>query len=79
MITREEIEKMFAYNCTDRAINYCRRTYPKKCGDKMGEITDAFEAGAEWAKDFIVERAVKRLEELGITFNETNFRKAMDE
>lgn len=85
MITREEIEKMFAYNSTDRAINYCRRTYPKKYGDKMGEITDAFEAGAEWSKDFIIERAVKWLnenvnvKELGITFNETNFREAMDE
>ena len=85
MITREEIEKMFTYNCVDRAINYCRTTYPKKSGVKIGEITDAFEAGAEWAKDFIIERAVKWLnqnvivEELGITFNEINFRKAMDE
>lgn len=85
MITREDIEKMFAYNCTDRAINYCRRTYPQIYGDKMGEITDAFEAGAEWAKGFIIERAVKwlnenvKVEELGITFNETNFREAMDD
>lgn len=86
MITREEITRTFAYNCTDRAINYyCRRTYPKKYNDKMGEITDAFEAGAEWSKDFIIERAVKWLnenvnvKELGITFNETNFREAMDE
>jgi hypothetical protein len=85
MITREEIEKMFTYNCVDRAIKYCRRTYPHYDGDKMGEITDAFEAGAEWSKDFIIERAIKWLnenvnvEELGITFNETNFREAMDD
>ena len=85
MITREEIEKTFTYNCVDRAIKYCRRTYPHYDGDKMGEITDAFEAGAEWSKDFIIERAVKwlnenvKVEELGITFNETNFREAMDE
>lgn len=51
----------------------------------MGEITDAFEAGAEWSKDFIIERAVKwlnenvKVEELGITFNDTNFREAMEE
>lgn len=89
MITREEIEKMFAYNCTDRAINYCRKTYPKTCGDKMGEITDAFEAGAEWSKDFIIERAVKYLEvnfpdieNVGGWYKESfinNFRKTMDE
>ena len=28
MITREEIEKMFAYNCTDRAIAHCQKNYP---------------------------------------------------
>ena len=85
MITREEIEKTFTYNCVDRAIKYCRETYPHYDGDKMGEITDTFEAAAEWSKDFIIERAVKWLneninaEELGITFNETNFREAMDD
>lgn len=85
MITREEIEKTFTYNCVDRAIKYCRRTYPHYDGDKLGEITDAFEAGAEWSKGFIIERVVKWLnenvnvEELGITFNETNFREAMDD
>lgn len=85
MITREEIEKTFTYNCVDRAIKYCRKTYPHYDGDKLGEITDAFEAGAEWSKGFIIERVVKwlnenvNMEELGITFNETNFREAMDE
>ena len=85
MITREEIEKTFTYNCVDRAIKYCRRTYPHYDGDKLGEITDAFEAGAEWSKGFIIERVFKWLnenvnvEELCITFNETNFREAMDD
>ena len=85
MITREEIEKTFTYNCVDRAIEYCRKTYPHYDGDKMGEITDTFEAAAEWSKNFIIERAVKWLnenvnvEELGITFNETKFREAMDD
>ena len=61
MITREEIEKTFTYNCVDRAIKYCRKTYPHYDGDKMGEITDAFEAGAEWAKDFIIESSYDSL------------------
>ena len=89
MITREEIEKTFTYNCVDRAIKYCRKTYPHYDGDKMGEITDTFEAAAEWSKDFIIERAVKYLEvnfpdieNVGGWYKESfinNFRKTMDD
>ena len=46
-MTREEIEKDRQYQLTGAAIDYCRKEHPHYDGEALGEITDAFEAGAE--------------------------------
>lgn len=56
-MTREEIENNRQYQQTDAAIDYCRKELPHYDGEALGEITDAFEAGAEWEHKRLVERA----------------------
>lgn len=56
-MTREEIEKDRYYQLTDAAINYCHKEYPHYDGEALGEITDSFEAGAEWEHKRLVEKA----------------------
>lgn len=50
-MTREEIEKDRQYQLTGAAIDYCRKELPHYDGEALGEIVDAFEAGAEWADE----------------------------
>ena len=56
-MTREEIEKNRQYQLTGAAIDYCRKELPHYDGEALGEITDAFEAGAEWEHKRLVEKA----------------------
>ena len=56
-MTREEIEKNRHYQLTGAAFDYCRKEHPHYDGEALGEITDAFEAGAEWERKRIVEKA----------------------
>lgn len=56
-MTREEIENNRQYQQTDAAIDYCCKEHPHYDGEALGEITDAFEAGAEWRHKRLVEKA----------------------
>lgn len=87
-MTREDIERMFAYQAADAAYKYagdrCRKDRPISASK-----LEAFEAGAEWAKEFMIERACDWLKlNLGspkdvhpVLVNHLiyNFRKAMEE
>ena len=61
-MTREEIEKNRQYQLTGAASDYCRKELPHYDGEALGEITDAFEAGAEWEHKRLVDKACKWLE-----------------
>ena len=56
-MTREEIEKNRQYQLTGAAIDYCRKEHPYYDGEALGEITDTFEADAEWEHKRLVEKA----------------------
>lgn len=60
-MTREEIENNRQYQLTGAAIDYCRKEHPHYDGEALGEITDAFEAGAEWEHKRLVEKACEWL------------------
>ena len=60
-MTREEIEKNRQYQLTGAAIDYCRKEHPHYDGEALVEITDAFEAGAEWEHKRLVEKACEWL------------------
>lgn len=60
-MTREEIEKNRQYQLTGAAIEYCRKEHPHYDGEMLGEITDAFEAGAEWEHKRLIAKACEWL------------------
>ena len=60
-MTRDEIERNRQYQLTGAAIDYCRKEHPHYDGETLGEITDAFEAGAEWEHKRLVEKAYEWL------------------
>lgn len=62
-MTREEIEKNRQYQLTGAAIDYCRKEHPHYDGEALGEITDAFESGAEWEHKRLVEKVSKWIKE----------------
>ena len=89
-MTREEIEKNRQYQLTGAAIDYCRKELPHYDGEALGEITDAFEAGAEWEHKRLVHNACEWLldnahlyvyattkEKRALMFD--NFKKAIEE
>lgn len=91
-MTREEIENNRQYQQTDAAIDYCRKEHPHYDGEALGEITDAFEAGADWGHKRIVEKACEYLQKALMVNEEiqdlsdlmlmefiADFRKAMEE
>lgn len=86
-MTREDIVNSLAYKTTDAAIQYCRKNHPHYDGDIMGDITDTFEAGAEWAQNEMVDKACEWLEDklrMYAGYSDTvdlvdSFRKAMEE
>lgn len=58
-MTRENLEKMFAYNMSHAALEFhCK--YINKSVD-ASDVYDGFEAGAEWALNFIIERTCEWL------------------
>lgn len=71
VMTREEIEKNRQYQLTGAAIDYCRKEFPHYDGEALGEITDAFEAGAEWADKHPNTDTIKRIFEFALS--NTNF------
>lgn len=60
-MTREEIEKDRTYQTIDAGIEFCKKYHPKYEGDRMCEIVDAFEAGAEWEHKRLVDKACEWL------------------
>lgn len=60
-MTREEIEKNRQYQLTGAAIDYCRKEHPHYDGETLGEITDAFETGAEWEHKRLIDKACEWL------------------
>ena len=86
-MTREEIEKDRQYQLTGAAIDYCRKELPHYDGEALGEITDAFETGAEWEHKRLVDKACAWLESAlrpYAGYSDTtdivdSFRKAMEE
>lgn len=60
-MTREEIENDRQYQLTGAAIDYCRKELSHYDGEALGEITDAFEAGAEWADSNPNPEIIKRV------------------
>jgi hypothetical protein len=67
-MTREEIEKDRQYQLTGTAIDYCRKEHPHYDGEALGEITDAFEEGAEWEHKRLNEKAYEWLENNFVCF-----------
>lgn len=67
-MTREEIVATRQYQLTDAAIEYCRKEHPHHDGETLGEITDAFEAGAEWGHKYLIEKVKKYLREYIILY-----------
>lgn len=63
-MTREEIEKNRQYQLTGAAIDYCRKEHPHYDGEILGEITDAFEVGADWEHKRLVEKACEWLDNI---------------
>ena len=90
-MTREKLEKMFTYNMAHAALEFHEK-YINKSVDSS-DVCEAFEAGAEWALDFIIERACEWLElhinddkyyscigkETLVPYLIEDFRKAMEE
>lgn len=88
-MTREDIERMFSYQAADAAYKYagerCRKDRPISASK-----LEAFEAGAEWAQEFMIKRACDWLYlniidyvdgyDASIEFQEllTDFRKELD-
>lgn len=85
-MTREEIEKNRQYQLVGAAFDYCRKEHPHYDGELLGEITDAFEAGAEWDYKEFMCRACEYLESVlehdlgyyGAREFADRFRKAME-
>lgn len=88
-MTREDIERMFSYQAADAAYKYagerCRKDRPISASK-----LEAFEAGADWAQKFMIERACEWLldnahlyvyattkEKRALLFD--NFKKTMEE
>jgi hypothetical protein len=88
-MTREDIEKSFSYHAAGAALEHYEQKYLQpRISDSM-HIVDSFEAGAEWAQEFMIKRACEWLKSnLGnpkevhpVLVNHLieNFRKAMEE
>lgn len=70
-MTREEIENSRAYQMVDASLEYCQENHPFYDGDILGQITDAFEAGAEWADEHPNPNTIKRIFKFAL--EKTNF------
>ena len=56
-MTREDIENCFSYHAAGAALEHYQQEYLQpRISDSM-HIVDSFEAGAEWAKEFMIKRA----------------------
>lgn len=88
-MTREDIEKCFSYHAAGAALEYYEQEHSQSSRIGSDDVVNAFEAGAEWAQKFMIERACDWLklnfgspkDKHPVLVNHLiyNFRKAMDE
>lgn len=57
-MTREDIEKCFTYHAAGAAMRYYEQ---EPLGEIEGDVIKAFGAGANWAQEFMIERACEWL------------------
>jgi hypothetical protein len=69
-MTREEIERSFGYQMADKSFEYWK--------ENQGGQQEAFEAGAEWAQMFIINKARRWLKE-NAHFYVSDFTGTLDE
>ena len=60
-MTREDIEKCFSYHEAGAAMKYYEQEQERLGEIEGDDVVNAFEAGAEWAQKFIVDRACEWL------------------
>lgn len=60
-MTREDIEKCFSYHAADAALEYYEQKYLQPRISNNRNVVDAFEAGAEWAQEFMIKKACEWL------------------
>lgn len=90
-MTREELERMFAYQAADAAYKYAGERCHKNRPISASKL-ETFEAGAEWAQKIMIDRAVEWIMDnwreyifqdadgmIGFIGWEGDFRKAMEE
>lgn len=70
MTQREEIENNIGYKTTKAAVEY----YQANCANDVN-LSDAFEAGAEWMQDTMIEKACEILKNVTVTYNRRFFGK----
>ena len=61
-MTREEIEKCFSHHEASAAMKYYEQEQERLGEIEGDDVVNAFESGAEWAQEFIIERACEWLE-----------------
>ena len=60
-MNREDIINDIAYKTTDAAIEYYNTMFKSPRKIDMGDITDAFESGAEWDREYIINKTIEYL------------------
>ena len=87
---REDIKECFSYHAAGAALEYYEQEYLQpRISDSM-HVVNAFEAGAEWAQEFMIKKACEWIldnahlyvyaatkEKRALLFD--NFKKAMEE
>lgn len=89
-MTREDIEKCFSYHAAGAALEYYEQEHSQSSRIESCDVVNAFEAGAEWAQEFMIKKACEWLlnnahlyvyattrEKRALLFY--NFKKAMEE
>lgn len=60
-MTREDIERCFSYHEASAAMKYYEQEQERLGEIEGDDVVNAFEAGAEWAQGFMIDKAVKWL------------------
>lgn len=61
-MTREDIETCFSYHEAGAAMEYYAQEQERLGEIEGDDVVNAFEAGAEWAQEFMIKRACEWLE-----------------
>lgn len=60
-MTREDIEKCFSYHEAGAAMKYYEQEQERLGEIEGDDVVNAFEAGADWAQKFFIDKACKWL------------------